>query len=697
MRRSSLALPVIVLAVTLGVLAAWWVRHEGGDDETRGSRRPSVLLITVDTLRADRLGSGRMPALDALAARGLTFTGARAAAPLTLPSHVTILTGAWPSRHGVRENGINRFDGSRPTLATILKANGYRTAAFVSAFVLDRRFGLNAGFDEYDDRVPRRPEAVDRLEAERTADTTVDAALAWLRPAAAAGVGSSPYFLWVHLYDPHAPYEPPTDFLARAGGSAYDGEVAFTDAQIARLIEAVRADLDAGRLVIAAAGDHGESLGDHGEATHGLLLYDGALRVPLIIAAPGRLEPASRSTPVSLADLAPTLLRLAGVDQAPAMDGVDLVAPSAARDVYAETVYPRAAGWSPLHALVEDRWKLIASSEAELYDVVADPAEQTNVAGARPEIVRAMQSKLDQLKAAAGDSASPATVSPEAAARLRALGYVAAAPSPPASDAGSPNPALHVASWNGFEAALSDLASGRAASAAAALGSLAARHPGAPVFQTTYARALLESGAPRRALAQYRKAAALWPTDASLLHDLAVAAREAGAQDEAMKAERAALALDDRHPAAHNGIGLLAVERERWREAVEAFTRATELDPTNASYWTNLGNASGAAGNPAAAERAYRQALTLDARYTDAANGLGVLLVQAGRPAEAVTWFEHALAGNPGFYEAWLNLGIAYRQLGESEKARSALRRVLDTAPPGARERDAARRMLEGR
>jgi len=248
--------------------------------------RPNVLLVTIDTLRADRLTPRGMPVVDALAAGGLRFTAARTAVPLTLPSHATIHTGLLPPQHGVRENGAGTLAASHPTIASLLGRAGYRTAAFIGAFVLDRRFGLAQGFTTYDDQIPRDPHATERLEAERPASAVVDRALAWLNQQPATS-GQLPFFLWIHLYDPHAPYTPPAEYAARAA-SPYDGEVMFADAQVGRVLDALRTNGSLARTLVVVAGDHGEGLGDHGERTHGMLLYDSTLRVPLVIAAPGR-------------------------------------------------------------------------------------------------------------------------------------------------------------------------------------------------------------------------------------------------------------------------------------------------------------------------------------------------------------------------------------------------------------------------
>jgi arylsulfatase A-like enzyme/tetratricopeptide (TPR) repeat protein len=696
--------------------------------------KPNILLVTIDTFRADRLGAGVAPALDRLAASAVQFTSARAAVPLTLPSHTTILTGLLPPEHGVRENGIDALGDAHPTTARLLKAAGYQTAAFVGAFVLDRRFGLAQGFDTYDDQIPRDPNATERLEAERPASAVVDRALAWLeRSASPQSPVPSPFFLWIHLYDPHAPYDPPREFIRATNPESrvpspeqrYEGEIRYADAQIARVFEWLNAHALRDRTLVVVAGDHGEGLGEHGERTHGMLLYDATLRVPLIVSAPGAAA-ARRDEPVSLADIAPTIVHAAGVAVPAAMKGRDLLGGIGGmgrmggtggmgggtgrtdgtvgmRDLYAETEYPRVAGWSPLQALTDGRWMAIKGGDATaVYDLQSDPREERDVAPAQPSIAAAMAARIDVIHQRASSS-SGRTISSDAAERLRALGYVASSSSPASGD-GGPHPASKIAAWNEFEDALAALNARHAEAAVAVLTKLAAANPDAAVFQTTRARALLESGQKARALDVYRQAAKRWPTDPLLLHDLAVAARDAaggtsGAAarallDEAVRADQAALVVAPSNAMAHNGLGLLAIDRGRPQEAVKEFEQATTTDPNNAGYWANLGNAKRAMQETAGAEQAYRRALEVDARTPDALNGLGVLLVETKRPAEAVPVFERALAAAPDFQEARLNLGIALQESGQNARAGEVYRQVLAAPARYKRERDAAAHLL---
>jgi tetratricopeptide (TPR) repeat protein len=478
-----------------------------------------------------------------------------------------------------------------------------------------------------------------------------------------------------------------------------------------RLFDWLKVHAAADHTVIAIAGDHGEGLGDHEERTHGMLLYDSMLRGPLVLRAGLFSGCERRAQPRGCA---PTILRAAGLTPPSEMKGRDLLAEVRLKpdttgvdrdlgdrqnnsvggvrlqpDLYSETLYPRVAGWSPLQALTDGRWKTIRSAaSSEVYDLKNDPGELRDVKTTQAATAAAMSARIDAIQAAAPAS-SNRTVSPDVADRLRSLGYVASS-TQPAVGADAPNPATMIGSWNRFEDALTALHA-HTPEALPLLETLARAHPDSPLFQTTFARALKDAGRVNQALAVYRSAARRWPTDATLLHDLAVAAREAaqsaqGAtvralRDEASRAERASIALAPAGATAHNGLGLIASDEGRTQEAAAEFERASALDPNNPSYLANLGNARRAAGDRAGAEQVYRRALEIDARTPDAANGLGVLLVEAHRAADAVPYFERALQSTPDFAEARLNLGIALQEAGDK---RARLRNIGVLAVRGA-------------
>ena len=393
-----------------------------------GSRAPmrpaestarNLVLITIDTLRADRVGAygyarAKTPAFDSVASRGARFTQAFATAPITLPSHASLMTGRYPPGHGARHNGM-RIDLSVPTLADALARQGFETAAFVSAFPLDRRFGLIKGFRTYSDRMPAGPQG--RLASERPGHVAVDEAAAWLREHRA-----SRYFLWVHLFEPHAPYGDPADH--RPLDRRYDDEVTEADRQVERLLEAVGTDTPATLTVIAA--DHGEAFGEHGEIGHSVFVYDTTLRVPLAIAGPG-IAPRTIDDPVVLTDIAPTVMRLLGLTPFDA-DGVDLGPslegrPLPRRELYAESFAPLLDfGWSALRSLRADGYKYIAAPKPELYRIERDAGEHRNLVEDEHARAASLDDRVQRISPPALAAAN-AAVDPDAAARLQALGY----------------------------------------------------------------------------------------------------------------------------------------------------------------------------------------------------------------------------------------------------------------------------------
>jgi arylsulfatase A-like enzyme/Flp pilus assembly protein TadD len=662
------------------------------------SAPPNLLLITLDTVRADRIGAygapaAATPALDALARDGIRFEQAIAPAPLTLPAHATLLTGLLPPHHGLRLNGAGRLPDGIETLAERLRAEGYRTGAFVGAFVLDRRFGLDQGFDLYDDEIPRGATSP-RLEAERPASTVVDRALAWLAPA-----NPQPFFVWVHLYDAHAPYAPPEPFRTRFAERPYEGEIAALDAQVGRLLAELERQGPADQTVVAVAGDHGEALGEHGEATHGLLLYESTLRVPLLLRGPGLVAGQVVREPVSLADLAPTLAGLAGRPLAP-RDGRDLARvllagqPPAGADVYAETEYPRSFGWAGLAALRRGEWKLISGPRPELYDLGADPAEAHDRSAEERRAAQDLASHLESLR----DGADPAPTAPadtETRARLASLGYVTPTGEEPGPGA-LRNPREMVALFSAYEAAHGALLAGRAREAARDLSRLVEEDPDNPVFRRELARALRENGELPGAVELHRRAAAAAPRDPGAWYDLAVTLRQAGRVEDAQQAVDRSLTLDSANAEAHNLLGLLLALRGQAELARQAFASAVELDPRHAAAANNLGNALRALRRIPEAEAAYRRALELAPDYAEPLNGLGTLAVEAHRPAEAVPLFERALALRPDQHETRFNLAIAYEMAGDPRRALVAYREFLARSrhdPAFAAQRQAARQL----
>lgn len=651
---------------------------------TAAGERLSVVLVTLDTLRADRLGAygyaqAETPHLDRLAGLGQRFDQAMAAAPLTLPSHATLLSGRLPQHHGLRLNGAGTLPPELPTLASVLGAAGFRTGAFVGAFVLDRRFGLARGFEVYDDEIPRDPTRPEGLEAERPGHAVVDAATAWL-----AQADPRPFFLWVHLFDAHAPYEPPEPYRGRHLDQPYDGEVAELDHQVGRLLEALGRTSQAERTIVAVVADHGEGLGDHGELTHGLLLYEPTVRVPLLLQGPGLPAGRTVATPVSTADLAPTLAALAGVPfPALGLDGRDLSAAllaggePAAGDLYAETTYPSLFGWSPLSAVRRGRFKYIDAPQPELYDLDDDPREANDLRAVERRTVADLAARLTELTRFSR-TASPAGLDAETKARLASLGYVGGGAGGAPGSGRSPREAAVL--FREFEEAHWALLAGRFREASQRLEKLVAADPGNPVFRASLGEAVRKSGDLTRAAELYRQATAAAPRDPQNWYNLAVTLREAGRPGEAAQALGEALRLDPDHAEAHNALGILHIFEGRLPAARDQLARAVDLDPRNAAAQNNLANALRALAQTELAERHYREAIRLAPRYADPLNGLGVLLVELNRAREAIPLFDRALELAPGFHEVRLNRGVALQAAGDLAGAVAAYTSFLSAA-----------------
>ncbi len=406
----------------------------------------NVALITLDTTRADRLGAygnekAETPHLDRLAREGIRFADAVSPAPLTLVAHASILSGLDPYHHGVRHNGQYRLDPSQVILSETLRENGYETAAFVSAFVLDARYGLAQGFDHYDDRTEPLPGQPFGGLGERSAEAVTDAALAWL----GARVRAKPYFLWVHYYDPHSEYRPPSEFAKRFQASPYDGEIAYMDSEIGRLVATLEETKD--RLLLIVAGDHGESFGEHSEYTHSRLLYETTQRVPLFLWSPALVsKPRVIDGVVGLVDIFPTVLDLLGIENGFPGDGVSLRLAESERErsIYLETMAPYLDnGWAPLHGLRRRLDKYIFAPRPEYYDLASDPDESDDLyeerGEAAAELAEELAGMLQGTPSAEAAAAAAMKPDPESLRRLQALGYLSGA-GPTSAEGDLPDP-----------------------------------------------------------------------------------------------------------------------------------------------------------------------------------------------------------------------------------------------------------------
>ncbi len=629
---------------------------------------------------------------------------AAAHVPLTRPSHLSMFTGRYPSGHGIRDNISPSFaTPGIPVLAEVLRDAGFRTAAFVSSIVLTRQSGLNRGFETYADRFAgaKEPDQIFLNTIQKRGDDTTREALEWLREARAS-TPAARLALWVHLYDPHDPYEPPEPFATQYAGRPYDGEVAWSDTLVGQIRGALEHSglLDSSLVVVTS--DHGEGLGEHGESGHGFFVYESTLRVPLVMRGPG-LQAGSRVEPlIRLVDLFPTVLDLldvalprdavlSGRNVTAALNGGDL--PEADSASYGETLVPLLHyGWSDLRSIRDGRWKYVLAPRAELYDLATDPGELQNLVNAQPARARALrvalESELKRERAAVGDN-SAANVPADLLEKLGALGYVSAGP-PSAARASGADPKDKIEEFrqiNGLmREGLSALHAGDFRTSADRLGRLDAlgidsfevnfysgralaglgRHPEAirrfetalerlPSFGPTYL-ALADSFIARRDLAEaivvLRRGQAASPRDASLYEREAEVWRRRKNPGEAVTAYERMLPLAPRDALVRVRLGELYRDLGNTDAALIHLREAVILDPSPASYWNALGMVLGGSADLPGAESAFREAVSRDRQNAQYLYNLALSLERQGRPTEAADLYRQVLALQPTFRAA---------------------------------------------
>jgi arylsulfatase A-like enzyme/Flp pilus assembly protein TadD len=690
------------LAILLVALAACRGRSESGAAApaatSPSSSRPDVLLVTIDTLRTDSLGFGgntkvETPVLDRLAAQGMVFRNAHAHNVVTLPSHANVVTGLLPYQHGIRDNTGFRLDPSSPTLATLLKARGYATAAFIGAFPLDSRFGLSRGFDVYDDRYPRGRTPLDFEMPERPASEVVPAAVAWWNEKR-----SEPRFLWVHLYDPHAPYRPPAPFAERYSSDPYLGEIAATDAALAPLLNPFTTGAAPPALVIVTS-DHGEALGDHGEETHGLFAYEATLHIPLVVWFRGKVSPSSSAELVRHIDIAPTVLAAAGIQKPPSLTGSSLLsAPPLPRATYFEafsTALNR--GWAPLRGVIAEGMKFVDLPVPELYDLARDPAESHNLAGEQPDLLRRLARMLPA-ESELGHARRP-DATPEEVARLRSLGYLSGSAAVKARYSVEDDPKNLVSIDHQLHECVDLYQRGKLPEAIALGRTVLRERPGMEAGYENLGFLLRRGNQTDEALRVYRAAIDRGVASEELRMHYALALSEMGRGREAVAVLQPLASSSD--PETLNALGIALSDAGRGAEAAKTFERALAEDPGFVEAIQNLGIVRLRADDVAGARDLFRRALARDDKLPRAWNGLGVALARLQDERGAIEAWDHAVALDPDLYDALFNLGLTAGKNGMHRQARTALERFVATAPPAAYRADIARargllKMLEG-
>ena len=640
-------------------------RTSDSGSSNHGGSKPNLLVITVDTTRADRLGcyghaAAQTPTMDRLAAEGVRFDNAYTVAPMTLPSHASLLTGRVPQATGLRINSAGPGGGMLspdiPTVATLLKKQGYQTAAFVSAMVLAEHFGLNNGFDVYDDKIVHAEHKgeSDDPHLERPANKTCDAALAWL-----AQPRDGAYFLWVHLFDPHLPFEPPPPFNQTLA-DPYDGEIAFMDSQIGRLMSALEQRGERSRTLVVLAGDHGESLGEHGEKDHRLFVYNATMHVPLIFSFADRIPRGDRvDAPVGLVDVFPTILGLFELPVPAGVNGRDLAGSWKSdtwesRPVYAESEYARwSFGWAPLYTLITPRWKYIEAPRPELYDLAADPREIANIAGENPGMVRDMSGVLRSLMASyEHQTAPPVQDADRALQQLSGLGYVGSSTSmtPSPLHAGAFDPKDMLAVYHEIMSARVKLQRADHAGVVAVLEPLLGR-PQSDIGLSDHAydetlanlaEAYFKLEQYDRALDAYRRSLRSAPEDPARLTAVALSLDRLGQPAAAVETFEKTLAVSPDWVPAHRELAGVYTRQRNLPKALPHWMRVTELAPQSAPDLTNLGSTLLALGKPAEAVGPLLRALAQEPDNEFIYRSLWQALVATGKRKEAIALLRDA-------------------------------------------------------
>ncbi|HEV2856079.1 MAG TPA: sulfatase-like hydrolase/transferase [Thermoanaerobaculia bacterium] len=675
--------PLLPAALALLALAAGCQGRE--TSSTSSTVAPSregadVVLVTIDTLRADAVGFAgnprvETPTLDRLAAAGKVFDGAHAHNVVTLPSHANILTGLYPYQHGVRDNSGFALPARVPTLATLLKKAGYATGAFVAAYPLDSRFGLNQGFDVYDDSFPRGSNPDEFVIAERRGDQVAAAARSWWD-----GQKGKRRFLWVHLYDPHAAYDPPEPFASRYQDNLYLGEVAATDSFLAPLLGPFLDGREPPALVVVTA-DHGESLGEHGELTHGLFTYEPTLKVPLLVWGPG-VKPERDHRAARHVDIVPTVLSFLGLETPAGLPGASLLAAAPAQETasYFEALSTNLnRGWAPLRGLLREGRKLIDLPLPELYDLPRDPREEKNLFAGERRAARALRDALPR------ESVWPppkGAVSPEEEARLRSLGYSAGSGPARSAYTAADDPKTLVVVDRKLHEVVDAYSRGRYEEAATLARQVVAERADLPEAYEHLSLALRQLERDGEAIEALQNALARGVDRPSIRRQLGLALAEAGRGPEAVAVLEPVAASPDADAATLNAFGLALSDAGRHGEAVAVLQRVTARYPQDPKGFENLGIVALRMDQPEQARIQLQRALALNANLPIAWNTLGVALYRLEGPAAALDAWERSVAIDPRQYDALFNIGLVAAQAGRAGQARQALSRFVATAPP---------------
>lgn len=654
----------------------------------------NVLLVTLDTTRADHIGvygsaKTATPNLDALAHDGVRFARAVSSVPLTLPAHTSMFTGVYPSSHGVRDNGGFALSRDRKTLAEVIRSAGYVTHAVVGAFVVHGATGLGRGFDGFEDDFDAAPtEAADALHVQRDGAEVADRGIRWLTQHA-----GERFFLWLHFYDPHYPYEPKGEFAIRYRDDPYSGEVAYTDAQIGRVLAELKSLGLYDKTLIVAVGDHGEGLEDHGEPQHGIFLYQPTVHVPLIVRAP---EKAYRGVVDAVArdvDLMPTILaytgtpvppRLAGASFLPLMAGM---AEKPGRLAYSETFYPRFHfGWSELRSIQGARYKYVEAPRPELYDLDQDPGETRNLVETEASVAADLRQALDEIESATPDGGGEAEEQPvdaETMAKLAALGYVGGRAPERSGKLADPKDKIEALNLilSAMGDNLVDLRNGNHRAIIDRLEKILRTEPDYVEGYAMLAQAYRKIGRADQAIRVLGAAMKISPDSEPIQQALAEAYAEGKDHDAAGAILTRMIASWPKHPSAYFILADVLADQGRHDEAVARLGQVLQFAPDNGRAHYEIGRLLLRRGRTQQAAEEIRRAVELSPKLPGAHYNLALIAEESGRPADAVAEYEKELALFPKNYEALVNLGVLRLDRGERDAAADLFRKVVAVRP----------------
>jgi arylsulfatase A-like enzyme/Flp pilus assembly protein TadD len=685
----------VTLTVCVCVSAAY-----STDSSPPAPERPrAIILISIDTLRADHLSSYgytaiETPHIDALAKGGTVFSDVGSQVPLTFPSHVSLFTSTYPFFNGIEDNA-ETLAPNVVTLAVLLKFHGYRTAAVVGGYVMDRRFGLSRGFDMYDSRFDQPSnEGSPTGEFKRLGADVVSIANRWL-----AENSNSTFFLFVHLYDLHTPYNLPASYRARFG-SGYDAELRYVDEQVGTFLDFLRQrNLFDNSLVVLLA-DHGEGLEDHGESAHGYFVYQSTIRVPLIVHWPAGSAslPAKVDEPARLMDVAPTILEFAGIPAPPEFQGRSLMellrldGSKTPRDIYSETLYPHMHfGCSALQALRSGRYKYIDAAKPELYDLTADPGEIRNIYSQRTAVALAQKEKLASLRARLGrqNPLPHRVLDPGTLARLRSLGYVAGSADDSQSAEAGADPKDRIKDFSEYERALDLAGEGRIDESDVILKRLLARHPDLVEVRMNLAGNEQQAERYEQAVRDYQQVVKTDPGNLKAHFNIGVCLFRLGKLDEATREFQAALAISPFFVPAEDGLGSIALQKKDYNQARAVFEHVLAFTPYDYDAHYNLGALSALQGQWDAGERHLRVAMGVDPANPEPHDALGDLYLKKGDLDKAYTEFRESIRLGPKSASAHYDLGLVLQKQHKPNDAANEFRQALAIDSQFSAARDA--------